>query len=225
MTWREREVAVHESGRTKTMHIVVERDGSLAVQVPRGLPERKILEVLERRAYSIFSLLTKWREAHAAASPAGASDWTVLYGGKRYRVEVADSQKDPVAVRRGSLLVSRGVKDPRAALKDFFRRQAKARIARRLTHFAPAQLPLPKKLQVREMATRWGSCTPNGTITYNWRCVQVPPRVLDYLIVHELVHLECHSHSRDFWSRVAEIVPNYERSIAWLRKNGIRTEL
>lgn len=225
MIWRDREVAVHESGRTKTMHIVVERDGSLAVQVPRGLPESKIREVLERRAYSIFSLLAKWREAHAAASPTGASDWTVLYGGRRYRVEVADSQKDPVAVRRGSMLVSRGVKDPRAALKAFFRRQAKDRIARRLTHFAPAQLPLPKKLQVREMATRWGSCTPNGTITYNWRCVQVPPRVLDYLIVHELVHLECYDHSRNFWSRVAEIVPNYERSIAWLRKNGIRTEL
>lgn len=224
MTWREREVAVHESGRTKTMHIVVERDGSLAVQVPRGLPERKILEVLERRAYSIFSLLTKWREAHAAAIPTGTSDWTVLYGGRRCRVEVADSQKDPVAVRRGSLLVSRGVKDPRAALKAFFRRQAKDRIARRLTHFAPAQLPLPKKLQVREMATRWGSCTPNGTITYNWRCVQVPPRVLDYLIVHELVHLECHGHTQRFWDRVEEIVPHYEKSIAWLRRNGVATD-
>ena len=207
------------------MHIVVERDGSLAVQVPRGLSESKIREVLERRAYSIFSLLVKWREAHAAVSPAGTSEWTVLYGGRRYRVEVVDSQKDPIVVRRGSLLVIRGVKDARVALKDFFRRQVKARIVRRLAHFAPAELPLPKKLQVREMATRWGSCTPSGTITYNWRCVQVPPRVLDYLIVHELVHLECHGHSRNFWSRVAEIVPNYERSIAWLRKNGIRTEL
>jgi len=225
MIWREREVAVHESGRTKTMHIVVERDGSLSVQVPRGLPETKIREVLERRAYAVFSMLAKWRAAHVATEKADTEGWTVLYGGRRYRVEEVDAQKEPVFVRHGRLLVRRGAKDPRAVLKDFLRRQAKDRIVRRVKRFAPASLPLPKKLQVREMATRWGSCTPGGTVTYNWRCVQVPPKVLDYLVVHELVHLECHGHTQRFWDRVEEFVPQYAKAIEWLRRNGVKTDL
>jgi len=223
MIWRERDVAVRESGRTKTMHIVVERDGSLSVQVPHGLPETKIREVLERRAYAVFSMLAKWREAHAAIRKDNASGWTVLYGGKRYQVEEVAAQKEPVVVRGGRLLVCSGTKDAHIVLKDFLKRQAKKRIARRLACYAPERLPLPKKLQVRDMATRWGSCTPGGTITYNWRCVQVPPKVLDYLIVHELFHLEFHAHSRDFWTRVEDVVPHYERAVAWLQKNGVLT--
>jgi len=223
MIWRERDVAVRESGRTKTMHIVVERDGSLAVQVPRGLSETKIHEVLERRAYAVFAMLSKWREAHAAMGKDDASRSTVLYRGRRYQVEEVAAQKETVVVRGGRLLVCRGTKDVRLVLKDYLKRQAKERIARRLAFYAPERLPLPKKLQVRDMATRWGSCTPGGTITYNWRCVQVPPKVLDYLIVHELVHLEYHAHSRDFWARVEEVVPHYERAVSWLQKNGVLT--
>ena len=80
------------------------------------------------------------------------------------------------------------------------------------------------KVQIRDMRTRWGSCTPGGTLTYNWRCALVPLRVLDYLVVHELTHLEYHRHSREFWSKIASLLPDYETSVEWLRKNGIRTE-
>ena len=87
-------------------------------------------------------------------------------------------------------------------------------------------LPLSTmQVQIREMATRWGSCTPLGNIFFNWRCVMTPLFVLDYLIVHELIHLEYPDHSRDFWSRVSEILPEYGLAKDWLTNNGVRTEL
>lgn len=81
---------------------------------------------------------------------------------------------------------------------------------------------LPQKVSVRDLSTRWGACTPGGNVYFNWKCVMAPLSVLDYLIVHELVHLEHFNHSREFWDKVSTILPNCEESKDWLKRNGIR---
>jgi predicted metal-dependent hydrolase len=76
------------------------------------------------------------------------------------------------------------------------------------------------RVTVRDQHTRWGSCSPGGRISLNWRLVQMPDPVCDYVLVHELMHLRVANHSRRFWRQVAAVCPEYELARAWLRRHG-----
>jgi predicted metal-dependent hydrolase len=77
-----------------------------------------------------------------------------------------------------------------------------------------------KKVAVRNQRSRWGSCSRRGTISLNWRLVQTPPHVRDYIILHELAHLKQMNHSRRFWAEVEKMCPDYRTAENWLRKNS-----
>ncbi len=84
----------------------------------------------------------------------------------------------------------------------------------------------PKKVTVKDQRRRWGSCSARtGAVHFNWRIVMAPEAVLDYVVVHELAHLEHPNHSRDFWALVARYSPNYKACRRWLRENGDRLML
>jgi predicted metal-dependent hydrolase len=74
---------------------------------------------------------------------------------------------------------------------------------------------------VRAQKTRWGSCSARGTISLNWRLIQAPPGVVDYLIIHELMHRREMNHSARYWKLVAQAFPDYRRAEQWLKKSGI----
>jgi predicted metal-dependent hydrolase len=76
------------------------------------------------------------------------------------------------------------------------------------------------RVTIRDQHTRWGSCSPRGRISLNWRLVQMPDSVCDYVLVHELIHLRVANHSRRFWREVAAAYPEYELARAWLRRHG-----
>ena len=76
-----------------------------------------------------------------------------------------------------------------------------------------------KHVTVRNQRSRWGSCSAGGTVSLNWRLVQTPDSVRDYIIYHELMHLKRMDHSPAFWKLVAEVCPNYEEARRWLRRN------
>jgi predicted metal-dependent hydrolase len=76
------------------------------------------------------------------------------------------------------------------------------------------------RIEVRDQRTRWGSCSPRGTLSFNWRLALAPLEVLDYVVVHELCHLREANHSPRFWRLVAERRPDWREQRAWLRENG-----
>jgi predicted metal-dependent hydrolase len=78
---------------------------------------------------------------------------------------------------------------------------------------------------IKDMRTRWGSCGPNRLMNLNWRLVLAPERVLDYVLAHELMHIEEPNHSRAFWRRVAGVCPHWGDSRRWLRRHGEDLEL
>jgi predicted metal-dependent hydrolase len=79
-----------------------------------------------------------------------------------------------------------------------------------------------EEIQVRNQRTRWGSCSTTGTLGLNWRLMMAPPRIIDYVVIHELAHLRESNHSNAFWSIVAEYAPNYEDHAKWLREHSSR---
>lgn len=77
-----------------------------------------------------------------------------------------------------------------------------------------------RRIRIGGQRTLWGSCSPGGTLSFNWRLALAPAEVLDYVVVHELCHLRVPNHSRDFWGLVETRRPHWREQRAWLREHG-----
>ncbi len=78
-----------------------------------------------------------------------------------------------------------------------------------------------KKIRLSSAKTRWGSCSVRGSLSFNWKLIQAPVEILDYVVVHELAHLIEHNHSPRFWAKVAEFFPDYKKAKLWLKNNRL----
>ena len=78
-----------------------------------------------------------------------------------------------------------------------------------------------KKIRLNSAKTRWGSCGPQGNLSFNWKLIKAPAEVLDYVVVHELSHLIVRDHSARFWAKVSEFCPHYRSARRWLKENRI----
>lgn len=77
-----------------------------------------------------------------------------------------------------------------------------------------------QKIRIGDQKTRWGSCSSSGTISYNWRLILMPEKIVDYVVVHELCHMIEMNHSKRFWEQVEAILPDYQARRNWLKENG-----
>jgi predicted metal-dependent hydrolase len=123
------------------------------------------------------------------------------------------------AHRRGErLLVPAG--DARPAIERFYRRAARAEIAPRLDRATALAGSRYTGLSIRAQRTRWGSCSARGHMSFNWRLLLAPERVLEYVVWHEVCHLEILDHSPRFWALVQHHWPTWREDRGWLSRNG-----
>jgi predicted metal-dependent hydrolase len=107
-----------------------------------------------------------------------------------------------------------------ARLLRFLKEQARVALSERVAAHAQTLGVQPQRLQVKELRSRWGSCSSDGVLAFSWRVICAPEFVLDYLAAHEVAHLKEMNHSRRFWAQVARCMPDYERGRHWLHQFG-----
>ncbi|MBV9556676.1 MAG: M48 family metallopeptidase, partial [Pseudolabrys sp.] len=105
-------------------------------------------------------------------------------------------------------------------LRDYLKREAKADLEAASRRAATLLGVKIKRVSIRDQASRWGSCSTTGVLSYSWRLILAPPFVLDYLAAHEVAHLVEMNHSRRFWRLVTKIYPQLPRAKAWLDAHG-----
>ena len=152
---------------------------------------------------------------------------SVLYLGRHYRLKVHSDATGETKLRGGWLHVPAPAGEQpaahvRAALVSWFRRHAAERLPERVEAWRARAGVAPPRVVVSDQRKRWGSCDQRGTIRLNWRIVQAPMRLVDYVVVHELVHLRRRGHDREFWQTVGRVMPDYERRREELRQCGDR---
>ena len=90
----------------------------------------------------------------------------------------------------------------------------------RVNHFCKIMDVTVGRITIRNQKTRWGSCSSEKNLNFNWKLILAPPEVLDYVVVHELCHLKKMNHSKAFWDEVGKVMPEYETYKLWLKENG-----
>ena len=160
-------------------------------------------------------IVTEWARRHArGAWDHGTRVW---YRGEQHALACTRAE-----IRCGAFVVSRPDSEApiRTLLQAAWREEAASELPGRcLALGAPHELQ-PRRIQIRNQQSRWGSCSSRGSVALNWRLIQMPPDVADYVMLHELVHLEHPNHSSRFWRRVAAVCPDWRAAERWLRVSG-----
>ena len=214
------------SRRRKTVAVSVGPHGEVSLLAPENLPTATLDGVVRRKAKWILQRL---RHAQGNGTPLSPREFvsgeSVLYLGRHYRLKVDAGPDEPAKLRGGWLHVStdvghgRGAK-VRASVVAWFRQQAHARLSERVALWqARAGVPMPRVV-IADQQRRWGSCDTHGTVRLNWRVMQAPIRLVDYVVVHELLHLRHRGHGREYWRALGKVMPDYERRREDLRRLG-----
>ena len=208
------EYRIRRSTRARRVRVTVDPDGSVTVTLPRRAPERAAAEaVTELAPWIARRRRTLARAAQEVARPHG----TVPYLGAA--LMLAPEPGRTRVHRRGDVLLVPAI-DPIPALERWYRRAARAEIGARLDAATARAGTRYRRLTIRGQRTRWASCTSEGGMSFNWRLLLAPPEVLDYVVEHEVCHLEVMDHSRRFWALLESRVPDWRAHAAWLRRYG-----
>ena len=208
--------------RARRYIIRVRPDAVVRVTIPRGGSQRGAAEFVERHVPWIDAQLAKLtRASGAAAAPLRAGDVVPLRGVPT-RVTVEPAARGRMKVRLGDApaCLAPAAGDVRPAVTAALRALAQRELPGRLLALAARHGLTVSRVTIRNQQTRWGSCATTGAISLNWRLVQMPPEVCDYVLVHELMHLREPNHSARFWRHVARACPWHLQARRWLRREG-----
>jgi predicted metal-dependent hydrolase len=213
-TGEEISYVVRRSARARNVRVNVHPHAEVEVVLPVKAPERA--------AAAAVSELRPWierrlREARELRAQLAARSGTVPYLGRPLQL-VRQPGRTRVHRAGDQLLVPGG--DPRPAIERYYRRAARVEIGARLDHATAQAGTRYAGLDIRGQRTRWASCSPQGRMSFNWRLLLAPERVLEYVVWHEVCHLEVLDHSPRFWSLLGRRWPGYRADRDWLRRNG-----
>jgi predicted metal-dependent hydrolase len=192
-------------------------DGSARLTIPRGGSVRVAQAFLERHTGWLAKQLER-----LAARPRKPATWTlgteIFYRGERVQIEASQ----PGCIRFADQIMPtvNASEDLRPAIERHLWALAARELPPRLCELAALHGFTVRRVTVRNQRSRWGSCSRRGTISLNWRLIQTPAFVQDYLHLHELAHLRHMNHSARYWAEVERLCPDYETAERWLKQHA-----
>jgi len=217
---------IRRSDRARHARIVVDADG-VEVVVPRRMALRHVEPFVAEKQRWIERTLERYEAARLEAPGAVLADGgSVPYLGERLEldVRVEPGRTRPHVKRRGDVLTVKVASRGRAAIADalerWYRKRAREEVTPRLDDATARAGTSWTQLSIRGQRTRWASCSQDGAMSFNWRLLLAPAEILDYVVEHEVAHLEVLDHSRRFWRLLGSRVPDYRAHELWLRDNG-----
>jgi predicted metal-dependent hydrolase len=205
--------------RARRYIIRVRPDGSVRVTVPRGGSRAEAAHFLEQHAGWIAR--ERARLGETRRTPAWTDGATLVLRGEPVTIHVVEEAARRV-VRYGerTVVVPAGAADLRPFIQADLRLAARQELGIRLQALADAHQLTVAGVTIRNQRSRWGSCSRSGRIALNYRLLQMPPAVRDYVLLHELMHLKQQNHSRRFWRLVEAACPDFRDAERWLKVHG-----
>ena len=216
------------------MGIYIDPKADVVVRSPQFLKVDRILEIVKRRArWIIEKQELVENQSHPGSVKEFLSGEAFPYLGKQYRLKVIKSalkEEDKCKLGNGRFLVeinadlnSEGIKRTvKKTLINWYLERAEEKIPERVRLYARQIGKWPKRVELKNHKRRWGSCSHNGIVRFNWKTIMAPVTILDYVIVYELCHLIHQHHSAQFWRKVQTIIPDYTKRRDNLREQSFQ---
>ncbi|OPZ72489.1 MAG: hypothetical protein BWY80_01121 [Firmicutes bacterium ADurb.Bin456] len=217
---------VRRSSRAKHLGLRVRCDSAeLEVVVPGGYDLDQLEGILQFKQDWILDQINRFKQRKKPVRSGQEGGKRVYYRGRACEVvtRVERGSNRSVLLSEGRIIVTvpaGAEKEAGAVLEGWFRAAARQVITQRVEIISKTLGLTYNRIFIRDQKTRWGSCSQKRNLNFNWRLVMAPPEVLDYIVIHELMHLVELNHSPKYWRLVAGVCPDYQTHRAWLRKNG-----
>ena len=207
--------------KRKTLGITVERDSRVIVHAPEGMSAEKIEKAVDSKKLWLFE-----KTQHVQKYPKVkqqkefVTGGTLLYLGRNYRLEIVSDTLPDIEFHAKFIIGREKQALARELFQQWYETRAKERLNLRSRYFAKAMGVSFNRVMVSDLKYRWGSCTPNNNLNFNWRIIKAPSYVIDYLVIHELAHLLESNHTRRFWNIIAVQMPRLQEAREWLKTHG-----
>lgn len=205
---------VRRSSRARRVRVNVHADAAVEVVLPTRAPERAAAAAVGELAPWIERRLTEARRTLALLDDRAG---TLPYLDRQLTL-VPQAGRTRAHMDGDRLLVPQG--DHRPAVERLYRRLARREVGTRLDAAVVQVGRSYSGLTIRSQRTRWASCSASGAMSFNWRLLLAPERVLDYVVWHEVCHLDVRDHSQSFWALLESRLPGWREPRQWLRRHG-----
>lgn len=216
----------------KTMEIQVKPPGKVTAIVPKGTAQAVIYEVLVGKAGWIKQKQALFKDVkYQSLSRRFENGESFMYLGKNYCLQlhmVPELSEPLVRLYQGKFVIQTATNNQaalRGAMEKWYRAKAFDKFTERVKYYQRYFSHEPRQIKISNPKKRWASCSSQGHLLFNWRCVMAPESVVDCIVVHEMSHLVHLNHSPDFWGLVRSIVPDYDKGKEWLRVYGIGMDI
>ena len=213
-------LAMVRNFRARRYLLRLREDGSARLTIPRRGSVNEGRRFAERNTEWLVRQLDKLR-----AQPAKATQWLIgteiLFRGQWVELKTRMNGETGAVQFGGEIVrVPSAGGDLRPWIEKHLWKLAAAEFPPKVYEFATAHTLTVGRVTVRNQRSRWGSCSRRGTVSLNWRLIQTPPFVRDYIILHELMHLRQMNHSTHFWQEVKSVCPGYEAAENWVKQHS-----
>ncbi len=206
--------------KRKTIALHITDDATLIVKAPFNTNHKTITEVVLKHKKWIER---KRREIEARDPKFSPKEFVngegFLYLGRYYRLKIVDDQEVPLKFEDEFYLSRNALSQAKEVFIEWYKRKAYEKISERVRWYAQKRGFNYNIVNITNAQKRWGSSSANGNLNFPWRLIMAPLPVIDYVVIHELVHLEEKNHTRAFWNKVKMLMPDYEKNKDWLKKN------
>ncbi len=203
---------IRRSERRKSFSLTVDRKGELLLHTPANVPKEQLEEWARSRLLWVYQKLAiKESNLPDQERKILESGDTIYYLGRSYRLKFVESQTIPVNCQAGWIRLRKTDQaNADKLLHKWFEQAGYRWLDKRIKLLSERFGLMPSGMEVRDLGNRWGSCNGSGKLYFNWKLLQMPTRLIDYVITHELVHLIEPKHNPEFWSRLERIMPDYQ---------------
>lgn len=219
---------VRKTDRKKTASISV-KDSAVLVTVPRTLSNVKVDQIVAKKKKWITEKLNYYRQTqNLSKTKEYVSGEAFSYLGRNYRLKVVTGKLSGVQFKNGKLVVHipkeyskcKRENKTKQLLEQWFQERALVKLQEKARRLALKVGVAPLSIHIKSYKGRWGGCNTKQELFFNWKIIIAPNQIVDYVIVHELVHLIHHDHSKAYWKRLKTVFPEYEECKDWLKVNG-----
>jgi predicted metal-dependent hydrolase len=214
------EISRIERSRRKTVALVITHDATLVVRAPFHASLSFIEGLVNRKSRWIRRKLDEVIRKPGFSPKKFVNGEEFLFLGGNYKLLIVENAPYKIRLADNLCLAENALPRAREVLTAWYKAEALKIIGARCAWYTGITGYKPAGVKISNAKRRWGSCSPKKMLNFSWRLAMAPPEIIDYLVVHELVHIGQPNHSKLFWNEVASILPDYKIREKWLRDNG-----